>query len=437
MGRYCAVVLLLLSIVCFALFWSTDFATSALARHVFKGQLEGFFQGDCSKEGKANVHQAKNDFFLSMSSSQRLIPPQSLSGMRLKLLLRPFTLEDNDDNMTFIEMGPLALKMEMEGRTTWIMRDPFNSNMTVEEPINNVDLLVILIPLMAEQMVPGLPPGTLPEQTPIFENKSIIDRVNTAQNITENIMQEYNYTGENSLKQIHLFLSAGSDAALEYNGSNFKLGRRQSSPRNDTVFSLPPLSNIPAHYSLPGFEELSLEYLRSNESGVAGLALDKYTTKNFWNPSILCHLTNRYLLNLYKKIQKYLLYLTAPGSIDSKNFNITTSGYPLTVTMDVYRPFGLPVGGSVSVQVNFHIPQGGVYFPLQGDTIPVVLVTATLEQLPDKVTKSLFTFIKVRTGAQLAFLVLSCLFLVAAMFSFISYRRARRYRTWTFHNARL
>ena len=439
MGRHCAVVLLflLLSLVWFALFWSTDFAASALTRHLYKEKLESYFQGDCSKEVPTFVRQMKNDFFPSFSPSRRIIPSENLNGLRLKLLFHPFSLEDKDGNITYNEMGPWALRIEMEERKMWIMRDTTHSVMTVEEPINNINLLVILIPLMAEQMVHGLPPGAVPEQPANLQNKSIIDRVNTAQNITDTIMQQYNYTGDNILKQIHSFLSAGGDVALSYNGSSFELGNRQSKTKEKAVFALPPLSNIPAHYSLPGFKKFRFEYLRSNESGVAGLALDKYTTKNVWNPSILCRLTNRYLLDLYKEVEKYRVYLTDPGNIQSKNFDIITSGYPFSATLDVYRPFGLPVGGSISVQVNFHMPKEGVYNPLQSDMTPVLLLTVMLDQLPDNVTKALLFFIKVRTALHLTFLVLTCLCLLAAFFSFVIYRRARRRRTWTYRSARL
>ena len=126
---------------------------------------------------------------------------------------------------------------------------------------------------------------------------------------------------------------------------------RQLIAKNKTTYNKESPSVTQIHYTLPGFNKLTFKYLRSYNSDVAELHVDKYKIKDNWKPNILCHLI--FLLDLHKKVQTYRVNLTSSGSIQSKN-DITPSSTPFAAFLDQYFPFCFPIRGTATVQMTLY-----------------------------------------------------------------------------------
>lgn len=416
---------LALGLLSLVLFLGSDYATAAIGRLLLKGRLEAFLHGDCSLEETPSVGLARSLRSPAPSRSPSAVPKE-LKGLRLSVSVSPFSLERSGNLVTFREMGPWVLQTEVQD-DVWIMQDPQRSRIAVDQPINNVNLLALLVLMVMDNMAPGIFQNTSQMFPVTFYNMSILERVSDVRSKMEIIMNLYNSSMEsNTLDQIQSFLSRGSGSALVYNGYSLHVAGRNISSKPRAVRSLPPLSLVPIQYYLPALGDLTWEYWRSGVSPVTGAPVNQYKVKDIWEPSLLCRAKDQILYNIQKTFREYGVFLAPPESARSKIFAVKWSGdEPFSALLDVYRPFGIPVGGSLMGQVNILIPMNTSTTNLRGEITPVARVTVRVDDLPEDLRVWLVRLMYIRTGILLFLVWLSFFFLSVGTMKLLKLRRER------------
>lgn len=431
MGRRLILLLLTLGLLCLALFLGFDYGTAALGRHLVKARLEDSLRGDCSLADASSVRLARSLGELSVS----LLPspvPKELNGLRLSIKVSPFNMESNESLVTFREMEPWVLRVGVDD-DVWVMQEPGLSSTTVERPIHNANFIALAALMLVEDMAPGIFEQRFQMLPVTFRNMSILERVSEAWQKIEFMMDLYNHTTDNNiLRQLYSFLSRGNGSALVYDGYSFHVAGRNLSDGRRRVRSLPPLSLVPIQYHLPGLPDLTWEYWKSG-AGMLGAAVIQYKVTDIWKPNLLCRLNDHILYNIRSRVQGYGVFMAPPESLQSQNFAVKWSGEaPFSAVLNVYGPLGVPIGGSLAVQLNIYIPRNEINDVLPGEITPVARVMAEVDQLPEETMVWLARFMLIRTVVLLVLAGFCIVLLVAAIVAIGSSRR-RATLTRPFH----
>lgn len=172
-------------------------------------------------------------------------------------------------------------------------------------------------------------------------------------------------------------------------------------------------------YRLPGWD-VPWQYL---ESGFCmGLWVNQYVLWDAWTRELRPNWVVKAVMDSFS------VELSAPGTSRYLPVVSNISLRPdIAVVLDVYRPLGLPVGGSVAAQVNVRVTPTPSSGPLGNLTVPYLWVNVTVEALPEAVLATLQTVLTLRTGVILALVVVGCVLtfqgLLHLLVDYILYRR--------------